>query len=220
MLHPLWISLQVATLATLAAAAVGTVLAGLLSETRLPGREWLAVLVTSPVVMPPTVLGYYLLVVLGRQSVVGRAFETLTGSPIVFTRTGAVVAAFVSALPFVVNAARAALESVDRRYIAAARSLGAGRARVFWTISVPLAIPGIAAGVMLGFARALGEFGVTLMLAGNIPGETRTASLAIYDAVQAGRDDDAALLAGVLTVIAAVVLYGVSRLTRHRVRFA
>jgi molybdate transport system permease protein len=169
-------------------------------------------LITMPMVLPPTVLGYYLLIVLGRQSVLGRAYEALTGSPIVFTRTGAIVAAMFGALPLVTKSARAAMEDVDPTLVAAARSLGATPLRAFLTITLPLARGGIAAGATLGFARALGDFGVTLMLAGNIPGLTRTASLAIYDAVQANRESEALGMVLVLSALAVVTLYGVNRL--------
>jgi molybdate transport system permease protein len=167
-------------------------------------------------VLPPTVLGYYLLVLLGRESAIGHAFEALTGSPIVFTRGGAVVAATIGALPLISKAARAALESVDVRLVGAARTLGASRLRAFFTVSLPLSRRGILAGVMLGFARALGDFGVTLMVAGNIPGQTRTASLAIYDAVLSGRDADATSLSLIMTALAMSVLIGVGFLTKQR----
>jgi molybdate transport system permease protein len=163
-------------------------------------------------VLPPTVLGYYLLVALGRTSALGRLFEALTGGTIVFTRTGAVVAATVGALPIVVKSGRAALEAVDPTLLAAARTLGAGPARAFFTIALPLAARGVVAALMLAFARSLGDFGVTLMVAGDIPGQTQTASLAIYDAIQAGRDAEALGLALVLSAIALGVLYGVNKL--------
>jgi len=161
-------------------------------------------------------LGYYLLVLLGRESAVGHGFEALFGSPIVFSRSGAVVAAAVGALPLITKAARAALESVDARLVGAARTLGASSFRAFFSVSLPLARRGIFAGVMLGFARALGDFGATLMVAGNIPGRTRTASLAIYDAVLSGRDADATRLSLIMTALAMIVLVGAGYLTRGR----
>ncbi len=215
-LEPLLLSFEVATLATILASVLGVALGGLLAMPRVWGRELLDAAVTAPMVLPPTVLGYYLLVVLGRESTIGQAFEALTGSTIVFTRGGAVVAATIGALPLISKAARAALESVDVRLVGAARTLGASRWRAFFSISLPLARRGITAGILLGFARALGDFGVTLMVAGNIPGETRTASLAIYDAVLAGRDADATHLALIMTGLAVTVLIGASILTRQR----
>lgn len=213
---PLVLSFEVAATATLLAGAAGVVLGGILARLRFPGRDLLDVLITAPMVLPPTVLGYYLLVALGRHSPIGRAFEALTGSSIVFTRTGAVVAATIGALPLVVKSARAAMEEVDPQLVDAARTLGATRLRVFLTIVLPLSASGVLAGLSLGFARALGDFGVTLMVAGNIPGLTRTASLAIYDAVQAGRDAEAAGMAAVMTAAAIVVLYGANKLSRRR----
>jgi molybdate transport system permease protein len=215
-LEPLLLSFEVAALATALATAFGVALAALLASPRVWGREVIDAAVTAPMVLPPTVLGYYLLVLLGRESGIGRAFEALTGSSIVFTRTGAVIAATIGALPLISKAARAALEAVDVRLIGAARTLGAGRLRAFFSVKLPLARRGIAAGIMLGFARALGDFGVTLMVAGNIPGQTRTASLAIYDAVLAGRDADATRLASLMTALAVGVLIAASYLTRQR----
>jgi molybdate transport system permease protein len=204
---------QVATIATVISAALGTGLAVLLSMRRLPGRELLDVLVTAPMVLPPTVLGYYVLVAIGRRSAIGGAFEALTGSSIVFTKTGAVIAAVIGGLPLVVKSARAAIESVDQNLVRAARTLGAGALRAFFTVHLPLAAPGIIAGVMLAFARSLGDFGVTLMVAGDIPGETQTASLAIYDAIQANRERDALGMIAVLSAVAIGTLYAVNKLT-------
>jgi molybdate transport system permease protein len=210
---PLALSLKVAVIATAAATVAGTLVAALLSTTRFRGRELLDVLATAPLVLPPTVLGYYLLVVLGRESVVGQWFESLTGRPIVFTQLGAVVAATIGALPLVIKTARAALDGVDPRFVHAARTLGASPLTAFLSVHLPLAANGVVAGAMLGFARSLGDFGMTLMVAGNIPGATQTAALAIYDALQAQRDAQARWLALVLTVVALAVLYAANRLT-------
>jgi len=215
-LEPLLLSFEVAALATCFASALGVALAGVLAMPRLWGRELIDAAITAPMVLPPTVLGYYLLVLLGRESSIGHAFEALTGSSIVFTRGGAVVAATIGALPLVTKAARAALESVDVRLVGAARTLGASALRAFFSISLPLARRGILAGIMLGFARALGDFGVTLMVAGNIPGQTRTASLAIFDAVLSGRDTDATRLSLIMTALAVALLVAASTLTRPR----
>ena len=214
--EPLLLSFEVAALATGFASVLGVALAALLANPRTWGREWIDAAITAPMVLPPTVLGYYLLVLLGRESALGHAFESLTGAPIVFSRGGAVVAATIGALPLISKAARAALESVDVRLIGAARTLGASHFRAFFTISLPLSRRGILAGVMLGFARALGDFGVTLMVAGNIPGQTRTASLAIYDAVLSGRDADATHLSLIMTALAMAVLIAVGYLTKQR----
>ena len=213
---PIVLSLEVACASTLLAGVIGTLLGALLARYRFPGRELIDVLVTAPMVLPPTVLGYYALVSLGRKSPLGRAFETLTGGSIVFSKTGAIVAATIAALPFVLKAARVALEEIDPRLVAAAATLGAGPLRIFVQVQLPLARAGIAAGFALGFARSLGEFGITLMVAGNLPGETQTGALAIYDAVQAGRDRDALGLVAVMTAIAIAILYVVNRLTQRR----
>lgn len=169
--------------------------------------------VTAPIVLPPTVLGYYVLVSIGRRSGIGHAVEAVFGSPIVFTRAGAVVAATVGALPLVVKSGRAAIEAVDATLVRAARSLGAGPVRAFVTVQLPLARRGVLAAIMLAFARSLGDFGVTLMVAGDIPGETQTASLALYDAIQEHRDGAALALALSLTAIGVTVLYAVNKLS-------
>jgi molybdate transport system permease protein len=213
---PLWLSLRVATIATLFAAVLGIAFGTLLAQNRFRGRNLADALVTAPMVLPPTVLGYYLLVALGRHSAIGHAYEALTGSSIVFTRTGAVVAAAVGAFPIMVKSSRAALEDVDPVFVRAARTLGAGPVRAFFTVQLPLAARGVLAAVMLSFARSLGDFGVTLMVAGDIPRETQTASLAIYDAIQSHREEEAAQMVIVLSVVAIGILYLVNRLTMRR----
>ena len=213
---PLLLSFQVAIAATIIAAILGVALAAWLANGRFPGRDLVDVLLTAPMVLPPTVLGYYLLVSLGRRSLLGLTFESITGSSIVFTRTGAVVAAAVGAIPLVVKSSRAALEGVDPILIHAARTLGATPLRAFLTVQLPLAKRGIIASLMLAFARSLGDFGVTLMIAGDIPGETQTASLAIYDAIQAHRDADALGMVAVLTACAVGMLYAANRLVAPR----
>jgi molybdate transport system permease protein len=215
-LQALLLSFEVASLATCLATLLGVGLAGLLAAPRVWGREVIDAAITAPMVLPPTVLGYYLLVLLGRESALGHAFEALTGSAIVFTRGGAVLAATIGALPLICKAARAALESVDMRLVGAARTLGKSALQAFFSVRLPLARRGILAGILLGFARALGDFGVTLMVAGNIPGQTRTASLAIYDAVLSGRDADATELSLIMTALAMSVLIGAGLLTRQR----
>ena len=212
-LRPLVLSFEFSGAAIVIAAVLGTALGALLAFRRFPGRDVVDVLVTAPMVMPPTVLGYYVLLALGRRSLVGHLYESVFGTSIVFTATGAVIAATIVALPLVAKSARAALEGVDPRLVAAARTLGASPLRAFSTVQLPLAARGITAGCVLGFARALGEFGVTLMVAGNLPGKTQTASLAIYDAIEAGRDDEALALALILTALAVVALYAVTKLT-------
>jgi molybdate transport system permease protein len=214
--QPLVLSFEVAVVATLLAGLLGVILAGLMARTRFFGSDLLDALITAPMVLPPTVLGYYLLLAIGRSSVLGRAWESATGSPLVFTRSAAVLAATVAAFPFVVKSARAAMEEVDPKLIGAASTLGASPLRVFVTIILPLSQHGLFAGLTLGFARALGDFGVTLMVAGNMPGLTQTGALAIYDAVQANREAEAAGMVAVLTAFAVAALYLVTKLVRRR----
>lgn len=214
--HPLLLSFQVSLLAIGAAGLLGVTTAGLLARSRLPGRDLLDVLITAPMVLPPTVLGYYLLTAVGRNSAIGRMYESLTGSPLVFTKTAALLAATIAAFPFVVKAARSAMEDVDPRLLGAAATLGASPLRVFLTVTLPLSRNGVLAGLTLGFARALGDFGVTLMVAGNIPGLTQTGSLAIYDAVQANREGEAAGMVAVMTALAIAALYAGTKLVRRR----
>jgi len=208
---PLRLSLSVSVAGLIVALLVGVPLAAALALGRWRGRDLVEVLLTAPMVLPPTVLGYYLLVAFGRDGAPGRLYEALFGTPLVFTPAGCVLAATVAALPFVVKSTRAALEEVDHGLLAAAATLGAGPWRRAVTILLPLARRGIAAGAMLGFARALGDFGVTLMVAGSIPGLTRTAPLAIYDALLAGQDALAGGLAALLAAVGIAVLLLVNR---------
>jgi molybdate transport system permease protein len=212
---PLWLSLRVAGLATLLSLALGLWVAWLLANRKFRGKEWLDAAVTLPLVLPPTVLGYYLLVLLGRMSPVGRAWEAVFGAPLVFTWQAAVAASTVHALPLLVKTARAALESVDRSYEKAARNLGASEWRVFWRVSLPLARRAVLAAAVLAFARSLGDFGATLMVAGNIPGRTQTAAVAIYDAVESGNTLLARVLVLVISAVGIAVAWMANRL-EHR----
>lgn len=167
-----------------------------------------------PLVLPPTVLGYYLLILLGRQSALGKAYEWVFGQPLVFTWQAAVVAALLHSAPLLIKFSTAAMESVPGRYPKAARSLGASEWKVFWRVSLPLAWSQILAATALAFARSLGDFGITIMLAGNIPGRTQTISVAIYDAVEGGRGDVARVLVLVISGIALVSLTLANRMGR------
>ena len=212
---PLILSLQVAFLAMVLSLVTGTALAVLLDWRKLPARDVFDAVISAPLVLPPTVLGYYLLVVLGTDSAIGRAWESLTGTTIVFSFTGAVIAAAVGSLPLVVRAARVGLESVEPNLIAAARTLGARPARVLFTIVLPLAAPGVIAGAMLGFARALGDYGITQMVAGSKIRGTSTASIYVMDALYGNREGDARTMAIVTTVVGVALLYVANRLTRR-----
>ncbi len=206
------LSLRVAVLATVVNALVGVPLAYLLARRRFAGRAVLDLLVTLPLVLPPTVTGYYLIVLLGRRGWLGAPLYAATGWTIAFTWYAAVVAATVMALPLLVRTARAAIESVDRDLEKAAYTLGRSEWRTALEVTLPLARNGILAGLVLAFARALGEFGATLMLAGNIPGKTATVPLAIYTAVQTGEQSTVLVLVAILTALSCVVLVAASRL--------
>ncbi len=215
-LFPLWLSLRVAAVSTVVVVVVGVGLGWLLARRRFFGREALDALVTLPLVMPPTVLGYYLLVLLGTRSGLGGFLYRSFGVRLTFTVTAAVIAATIHALPLVTKSLRAAFESVDLELEAAARTLGLNERRIFFRVTLPLAWRGVLAATALAFARALGDFGVTIMIAGNIPGRTQTASVAIYDAVQAGHDNEAFTLAVIVSLIAIAMLYLVNRFGRMR----
>jgi molybdate transport system permease protein len=212
---PLTLSFRVALIATALALVTGVAVGWLLARRRFVGREALDALVTLPLVLPPTVLGYYLLVLLSVNSPVGRAIKLSTGMQLVFTWRGAVLAAMVGALPLVVKTSRAAISTVSEQLEDAARTFGKSEWQIFWRITLPLSSRGILAAAMLAFARSLGDFGATLMVAGNIPGRTQTAAIAIYDATQAGQDDYALTLVIILSVIALALLYATNKLVSN-----
>lgn len=214
---PLWLSLRVAILATVVTGVLGVIGAYALARWRFPGRGLVEAVASLPIVLPPTVLGYYLLVAIGRGSPIGRAWEALTGSPLVFTWHAAVIAAIITSLPFCLRPARSAIAAVDPRYEEAARVAGLSEWRVAAQVTFPLAFRGLVAGVTLAFARALGDFGTTVMVAGNVPGRTQTMPIAVYDRVQAFDYRTAGLLALVLASVAIVVLLAVRRLERGAV---
>jgi molybdate transport system permease protein len=206
------LSARVALVATLLDAAIGLPLAYSLARKRIPGKSAVELLVTLPLILPPTVTGYYLIVLLGRRGWLGGPLFELTGWSAAFTWYGAAIAAAIMALPLLVRTARAAIESVDRDLERAAFTLGRSEWETALAVTIPLARNGILAGLVLAFARALGEFGATLMLAGNIPGRTTTIPLAIYTAVETGETADALVLAGALTVLSCLVIYIANRL--------
>ena len=211
-LSALRLSLQVAVAATALNALVGIPVADVLARRRFWGRSLLDLLVTLPLVLPPTVVGYYLIVLLGRRGVLGAPLYELSGFTVAFTWYAAVIAATVMALPLLVRTVRAAIESVDRDLERAAYTLGRSELRTAIEVTLPLARNGILAGLVLAFARALGEFGATLMLAGNIPGRTATVPLSIYTAVQTGESAEALGLVAALTVLSCLVLVVANRL--------
>jgi molybdate transport system permease protein len=208
----LGLSIRVAIVATILNALIGIPVAYLLARRAFRGRALVDLLVTLPLVLPPTVTGYYLIVLLGRRGWLGGPVYALTGWSVAFTWYAAVIAATVMALPLLVRTARAAIESVDRELEKAAFTLGRSEWRTALEVTLPLARNGIIAGLVLAFARALGEFGATLMLAGNIPGKTATVPLAIYTAVQTGEMGEAVVLVLALTTLSCLVLVLAGRL--------
>ena len=213
----LWLSLQVATWATLLCLVLGTGVGFALARWRFPGRDLVDTLLTLPMVMPPTVLGYYMLVLIGTQGPIGAWLLQHFGIRMIFTWQAAVIAAAIVAFPLVFKAARAAFENVDPQLEDAARTLGLSELAIFFRISLPLAWRGILAGLLLSFARALGEFGATLMVAGSIVGKTQTLSIAVYEAVQAGQDDTANFLVAITSITCIAVLLSAGRLVPGRV---
>lgn len=216
MIFPLRLSLQVALVATVLVAAIGLPLAYLLATREFRGKMLLDVAVTLPLVLPPIVTGYYLLLLVGRSGVIGRIASAL-GVPfpqITFTWGAAVLASFAVALPFTVRTARAAFEGVDRDLIATSLTLGRSEMATAALVTLPLAARGVIAGLVLSFARALGEFGATVMVAGNIPGRTNTMPLEIYNAVVYGDWRSASVLVALFTVVSAGFMLTASHLSK------
>ncbi len=218
--EPAWValalSLKVAGWATALNLVLGVAAGFALARLRFPGRELLDAVLTLPMVLPPTVLGYYLLVVIGKRGWLGAWLWDRFGINLIFTWQGAVIAATIVAFPLVMRSARAAFEGVDPQLERAARVLGLGEWALFFRVTLPMAWRGVLAGVLLAFARALGEFGATLMVAGSIPGKTQTLSVAVYEAVQAGQDDTANLLVLIVSLTCVVVLLAAGRLAGPR----
>jgi molybdate transport system permease protein len=212
---PIRLSLFVASFATLIALAIGGTLAWVLARKKFFGRDLLDSLITLPLVLPPTVLGYYLLTLLGTRSFFGAFLYDTFGVRLTFTVKAAIVAATIHALPLVIKSLRAAFESINPELEAAARTLGHNEFNIFFRVTLPLAKRSVLAATALAFARALGDFGITIMIAGNIPNKTQTASIAIYDAAQAGRDNEAFMLSIIVSLIAVVMLYLINRFGRQ-----
>jgi molybdate transport system permease protein len=211
------LTLKVAGWATALNLLLGVGVGYLMAHKRFPGRDLVDAVLTLPMVMPPTVLGYYLLVLIGSNGPIGAWLLQHFGVRLIFTWQAAVIAATVVAFPLVFKAARAAFEVVEPQLEDAARTLGISEWAVFLRVSLPLAWRGILAGLLLSFARAMGEFGATLMVAGSIAGKTQTLSIAVYEAVQAGQDDTANFLVAVTSITCIAVLLGAGRLAPGRV---
>ncbi len=214
-LVPLLLTLKVALFATAIVVFAGVACAYLFGRFTFWGTQLVDAVCTLPLVMPPTVLGYYLLVLFGRRGWLGPWLEQTLGIQLIFTWQGAVIASASVAFPLVYRAARSSLECVDHHLEGAARVLGASELKVFFRVTLPLAWRGIIAGTMLAFARAMGEFGATLMIAGSIPGRTQTISIAIYEAVQAGHDQLANFLVLVTSIVCVSILVGSGKLLQR-----
>ena len=212
---PILLSFQVSLVATLLTLALGLPLAWVLARRRFPGHDLVEAAVVLPLVLPPTVLGYYLLVVIGARGPVGELLGGL-GIELAFTWRAAVLAACIGSIALLVKAAQAGFEAVDRRLEQAARTLGRSEWNIFWSVTLPLSWRAVFAGTVLAFCRALGDFGITLMVAGSIPGLTQTMPLAIYDYVQANQMREANLLSLVAVMTALLFLLGLGRLARLR----
>jgi molybdate transport system permease protein len=217
-LQPLLLTLQIAAFATLFALIVGVACARALGRRRGLVSDTVEAVLTLPLVLPPTVLGYYLLVLLGRNGFFGSWLHAQFGISLIFTWQGAVIAAAVAAFPLILRAARAAFGEVDSSLEQAARTLGLSEAAVFFRVTLPLAWRGVCAGALLAFARAMGEFGATLMVAGSLPGRTQTLSIAIYNAVMAGDDANAQTLTLISLVTATIVLILAAQLLQRAPR--
>ncbi len=214
---PLWLTLKVAAIATLLAAGAGLWLGRLLAKPPFRGQAFLDAAVSLPLALPPTVLGYYLLVLIGQRSPLGKFYEWITGQPLVFTWRAAAVAAFLWAAPLMVKSVRLTLEGMDPNLERAARTLGASEWRIFCVVTLPLAWRPLAAAAILAFARAMGDFGVTLMIAGNLPGETQTLAVAVYDAASKGEGAVARTFTLVISAVVLVALWAANRLSARRV---
>ena len=213
LIFPIGLSMRVALLAVVIAGPLGLSIAWVQQRFRYPGRAWVDALIMLPLVLPPSVVGYILVLGMGRSSPLGAAMESLLGGPVIFTPTAAVIAAAIVALPLMVKATEPALAAVPRDQEEVAMTLGLSPWSVFWRVTLPHARRGVAAGLVLAFARALGEFGATLMFAGNIPGRTNTMPLELYAAYQSGSDESALFYVIVMVALSVMVVYVSSRLT-------
>jgi len=211
-----WFTTWVSALSTIIILPFGLGVAWLLARRQWPGKSLVETLVALPLVMPPVATGLILLKLLGRRGSIGGFFHDTLNVDIVFTWRGVLIALGVMSFPLLVRSARVAFEEVNPRFEQIARTLGAGEWRVFFTITAPLAFRGILGGMILAFARALGEFGATIMVAGNIPGKTSTLSLSIFQSVQLGHDADAFRLLAISTVLAFVAVWSSELLLRRR----
>ena len=213
--QPIWLTLKLATVTTLVLLLIGTPLAWWLARTRCPCRDWIGAIVALPLVLPPTVLGFYLLLMLGPNGPIGQATRALGIGTLPFTFAGLVVGSVLYSLPFVVQPVRNSFEAMGSRPMEAAATLRASPLYAFLTVALPLARPGFLTGAVLGFAHTVGEFGVVLMIGGNIPGETKVLSVAIYDHVESLEWAQAHWLAGGMLLFSFLVVVTMYRLERR-----
>lgn len=210
MFTPVILSLKVAALATIIAFFLGTFLAYLLTKKNIPGKSIWETFLILPLILPPSIVGYLLLKVFGRRGLIGAFLLDTFGVQVVFTWIACVIAATVVALPLMYQNAKGAFQSVDRTYELAAKTLGSSSFKVFLTVTFPLSWPGVISGIILTFARAMGEFGATLMLAGNIPGKTQTIPTSIYYAVVTGKDEQANTLVLIMVIFSFALVFGLN----------
>lgn len=214
-LSPILISLKVASIASVFTLIIGMGISWIFAKKSFPGKDILETLILLPMVLPPSTMGYILLVLFGKRGIFGKILESL-GIPFLFTTKAAVLAAVVVSLPLMVQNGKAAFQSVDSGLENAARSLGAGEWKVFRKVTVPLALPGLLAGLVLSFARSLGEFGATMMIVGNLPGKTQTIPIAMYYAVEVGDHQKANALMAIVLVFSFVLLFSLNRWLKKR----
>lgn len=216
MFEPIFLSIRVALLATVIAFFLGVFFAYLLTKRKVPGKNIWETILILPMILPPSIVGYLLLKVFGKRGPIGAFLLDIFGIQIVFTWIACVIAATVVALPLMYQNAKGAFQSVDPSYELAAKTLGSNPFKVFRTVTFPLSGPGIVSGIVLTFARALGEFGATLMLAGNIPGKTQTIPTAIYYAVVVGKDEKASMLVLIMVLFSFALVFGLNMWLKRR----
>ncbi|QUH24742.1 molybdate ABC transporter permease subunit [Serpentinicella alkaliphila] len=213
---PMYLSIKVASYSTLFTAIIGILIGWVLAKCKFYGKSVFSALVTLPMVLPPTVLGYYLLITIGRQSFIGKILIERLNINLIFTWKAAVIASIIVSLPLMIRSVQSSIESVDTTLEDVARTLGKSELSIFFRITLPLAWKGIVGGIVLAFARSMGEFGATLMVAGNIPGKTQTLSIAIYDAVQGGKYEQANFLVLLISSITIIALLFINKINMER----
>ena len=216
MLSPILLSLKIATIATIFSFVLGVFFAYIINKKTIPGKNIWETILILPMVLPPSVMGYLLLIAFGKRGIIGAFLLETFHTQIVFTWVGAVIASCIVSLPLMYQNAKSALISLDPIYEKAAQTLGSSEWKIFLTVTFPLAWPGIISGIVLSFARAIGEFGATLMIAGNIPGKTQTIPTAIYFAVESGNTKMANTLVLIMTVFSFFLIFGLNAWLKKR----